>query len=134
MRDRVRCFLHIPIGFGKAMTSNLQKLESAQAGPEDFFVLADECSLWRTELYFDVLPDRADELAGSGATVETLSGTFRSQVFDGPYKDAGRWRQQLESSLAQEGCTVEKTYAFYTTCPKCAKAYGHNYVVLFGKV
>ncbi|MHB8097656.1 MAG: hydrolase [Erysipelotrichaceae bacterium] len=25
-------------------------------------------------------------------------------------------------------------FVFYTTCPNCAKVYGHNYVVLFGKL
>ncbi len=25
-------------------------------------------------------------------------------------------------------------YFFYTTCPKCAKAYGKHYVVLFAQV
>ena len=29
---------------------------------------------------------------------------------------------------------LKKMYFFYTTCPKCAKVYGKNYVVLFAKV
>lgn len=28
----------------------------------------------------------------------------------------------------------EKYYFHYTSCPKCAKIYGHNYVVAFAKV
>lgn len=29
---------------------------------------------------------------------------------------------------------IQKLYFFYTTCPKCAKKHGKNYVVLFAQV
>jgi hypothetical protein len=29
---------------------------------------------------------------------------------------------------------LKKLYFFYTTCPKCAKYYGKNYVVLLAQV
>ena len=29
---------------------------------------------------------------------------------------------------------INKLFYFYTTCPKCAKTYGKNYVVLFAQV
>jgi hypothetical protein len=29
---------------------------------------------------------------------------------------------------------IKKMYFSYTTCPKCAKAYGKNYVVLFAQI
>jgi hypothetical protein len=69
-----------------------------------------------------------------GAEIETLSGTFRTEVFDGPYMDAGRWRKQLATTLAAEGHEAQDIYAFYTTWPRCAKVYGHNYVVLLARV
>lgn len=40
----------------------------------------------------------------------------------------------LLGGMAGKGRTLEKLYFGYTTCPKCAKAYGKNYVVLFAKV
>jgi len=130
--------LHIPIGFGKAMTRSLGVLEKADALTEDNLVLADECSLWKTELYFAVGQDKEGQrervAASEGAQVETLSGTFRTQVFDGHYKEAESWRKQMSETLAAEGQTAQTIYAFYTTCPRCAKAYGHNYVVLLARV
>jgi hypothetical protein len=32
------------------------------------------------------------------------------------------------------GRKVRRMYFFYTTCPKCAKKYGKNYVVIFAQV
>lgn len=40
----------------------------------------------------------------------------------------------MQGHVAAKGRTLEKLYFGYTTCPKCAKAYGKNYVVLFAKV
>jgi len=45
-----------------------------------------------------------------------------------PRFDPGPWDDK-EVVLA-----MEKLFFFYTTCPKCAKAYGKNYVVLLAKV
>jgi hypothetical protein len=58
----------------------------------------------------------------------------RTQVFDCPYKDAGRRRTELTATPAAEGRGAQKVYAFYTTCPRCAQSYGHNYVVLPARV
>ncbi len=44
-----------------------------------------------------------------------MSEKYFSKVYDGPYKDTGKW------------CM------WYTTCPKCVKKYGKNYVVIIGK-
>lgn len=32
------------------------------------------------------------------------------------------------------GCELRKLYFFYATCPKYAKHFGQNHVVLFGQV
>jgi hypothetical protein len=47
---------------------------------------------------------------------------------------APKWAQQMSDHVAARGRSLEKLYFGYTTCPKCAKAYGKNYVVLFAKV
>jgi hypothetical protein len=63
-----------------------------------------------------------------------VSGTFLTKVFEGPFRSAPRWVEQLRDYVATRGMKLEKLYFGYTTCPKCAKAYGKNYVVLFAKV
>ena len=34
----------------------------------------------------------------------------------------------------KKGKVAKQLLFYYTTCPKCAKAYGKNYVVLFAQV
>ncbi|NYT04613.1 MAG: hypothetical protein GKC00_07910 [Candidatus Methanofastidiosa archaeon] len=63
-----------------------------------------------------------------------LSGTFISKVFDGPYKDVPKWIKEMDRYLENKGKKAKKYYFYFTTCPKCAEYYGHNYVVTFAEV
>lgn len=63
-----------------------------------------------------------------------LTGTYVTKVFEGPYRDAGRWVQEMESYVNSTGQQLRRLFFFYTTCPKCAKAYGKNYVVAFAEI
>ena len=63
-----------------------------------------------------------------------ISGTFLTKVFEGPYKDAGKWYKQMDEFVKSKGKEPQKIYSYYTTCPKCAKTYGKNYTVLVAKV
>ena len=40
----------------------------------------------------------------------------------------------MKDYVASKQKEVQKLYFFYTTCPKCAKVYGKNYVVLLAQV
>ena len=64
----------------------------------------------------------------------SLSGTFLTKVFEGPYSDARRWAKEMTALVAARGRQLEKLYFAYTTCPACAKAYGKNYVIGFAQV
>jgi hypothetical protein len=63
-----------------------------------------------------------------------LSGTFLTRVFEGPYKDMGKWAAQMKDSVYAKDRELEKLYFGYVLCPACAKAYGKNYAVAFAKV
>ncbi len=69
-----------------------------------------------------------------GARMTRLSGTFLTKVFEGPYRDAGRWVREMETFVRDRGRQMEKVYFFYATCPKCAKRFGKNQVVLVAQV
>jgi hypothetical protein len=69
-----------------------------------------------------------------GAKMVRLSGTYLTRVFDGPYRDAPKWLKQTEHYLEGQNKKASNYYFYYTTCPKCAKKYGHNYVVVFAQV
>jgi hypothetical protein len=40
----------------------------------------------------------------------------------------------MKVHVASKQKAMQKLYFFYTTCPKCAKAYGKNYVVLLAQI
>ena len=69
-----------------------------------------------------------------GAKMVSLSGTFMSKVFEGPYREIGHWVEAMKTWLQSEGKHFDKLYFYYTTCPKCAKKYGKNYVVLLAQI
>lgn len=124
VKDHVRSFLHIPLNFGKVMTRNMEKISSAQALVPEPLLLSDEKSLWGADVYIAVTKDIPD------SQMARLSGRFLTKVFEGPYKNIGNWIKEMEAYVDSNGKTTRKLYFFYTTCPKCAKFYGKNYVVL----
>lgn len=64
-----------------------------------------------------------------GEETTSLSGDFITAVFEGPYRKAGDWYRDMQDKVRARGHTPAEVYFFYTTCPKCAKAYGENPVV-----
>ncbi len=128
MKDRVRSFLHIPLNFGAVMRRNVAAIEAAGAKPETMVVLSDENSLWGADVYLEVAKDVP------GASMATISGTFLSRVFEGPYRDIRKWIEDMKALVRGQGKDLRKLYFFYTTCPKCAKKYGKNYVVILARV
>lgn len=128
VKDQVTSFLHIPLNFGKKVVKNLALIEKAGAKSPYQMMLTDEKSLWASDLYIDV----AKEVPG--AQMATLSGTFLTKVFEGPYQNAGKWAVEMQEYVKGKGKELKKLYFSYTTCPKCAKAYGKNYVVLFAQI
>ncbi len=126
--DRVLCLLHIPLNFGRVVVRNMEKIKAAGALAPEPLMLADHVSPWRIELYIAA----AKEVPGCQMTA--ISGTFLSKVFEGPYKDAGKWCAQMREFVTARGRQPGKLYHFYTTCPRCAKFYGKNYTVLLAEV
>jgi hypothetical protein len=64
----------------------------------------------------------------------SLSGKFISKVYEGPFKETGNWHKHFAGWCAEKGYKPVKTYLWYTTCPKCAKKYGKNYMVLVAEI
>ncbi|HAK95523.1 MAG TPA: hypothetical protein DCM87_11080 [Planctomycetes bacterium] len=128
LADRVRSFLHIPLNFGGVMRRSMAAIQAAGAVSEEAIVLSDENSLWGADVYIAVSKDVP------GARMATISGTFLAKVFEGPYSRIRTWINEMQRFVAGRGKTVRKLYFYYTTCPKCAKKYGRNYVVLLAQV
>jgi hypothetical protein len=128
VKDHVASFCHIPLNMGRKIMKNLALIEKANAQPPYQLMLTDEKSLWGSDIYIDVSKEVP------GAQMAALSGTFLTKVFEGPYKSAGKWAKEMSEYVKAKNKTLKKFYFSYTTCPKCAKAYGKNYVVLFAQV
>ena len=69
-----------------------------------------------------------------GAQMARISGTFLTRVFEGPFANVRKWVQEMKTYVASQKKEIQKLYFFYTTCPKCAKYYGKNYVVLLAQI
>ncbi len=129
LKDRVRCLFYMPLNFGGVMVRNMARIEQAGAfTPEAPVVLSDHTSKWNMDLYIEV----SKEIPGV-ANVR-LSGSFLSKVFEGPYRNTGQWCKQTAEWVKAQGKTIKRHLMYYTTCPKCAKHYGKNYVVILAEV
>lgn len=128
VKDRVRSFLHIPLNFGKVMKRNMARIEAAGGCSEDNIVVSDENSLWGADVYIAVTKEIPQ------AQMAKLSGTFLCRVFEGPYSQIRNWIKEMPGFVKAKGKEMKTMLFYYTTCPKCAKEYGKNYVVILAQV
>ena len=115
---------------GSVMKRIQEKIQAADAAPpaDEWMVLSHDTSVWKSNLFASVTKEVP------GAENVTISGTFLTKVFVGPYKDAGGWYKSLNEYVQAKGKETMKIYFFYTTCPKCANHYGKNYTIGFAQV
>jgi hypothetical protein len=118
----------MPINFGKVMIRLNEKVKKAGATMPDWVCLSDHTSKWNMDVYLAVDKEVPD------AENISLSGKFLSKVYEGNFKETGKWCKDFESYAAGKNLKIKKLYMWYTTCPKCAKKYGKNYVAIVAQV
>ena len=128
VKDHVKSFFHIPMNYGAVMTRNMEKIAKAGSLAAVPFMLSDEKSMWGADIYIEVSKDVP------ASQMVRLSGTFLTKVFEGPYKNIRTWINQMKDFVTSKNKEMKNLYFFYTTCPKCAKYYGKNYVVLVAQL
>ena len=129
VKAKTKSIFHIPLNMGSVFPKTFSAIEKANArNDDDFIVLSYDPSSWTGEHYFSVNKDV------SGQEMVHLSGDFLTKVFEGPYKDAPKMEKEMEEFVKSKGKNVKKTYFFYTSCPKCAKFYGKNYMVAVSEI
>ena len=131
VKDRVMCFFHIPLNFGYKVVKNMKLIDKANAKSKYQMMLTDSTSLFGMDIYIAV-KEKAKKI--KGAKIAFISGTFLTKVFEGPYSNTGKWAKEMENYVKRKKKKMKKLYFSYTTCPRCAKIYGKNYVVLFAKI
>ena len=119
---------HVPLNMENVFARTWKAIEEAHASSGSFLVLSHDDSAWHAEHLFAVDRDVP------GAEMVRLSGTFLTKVFEGPYSAVGRWSEEMEAEVKARGRRLDALYFFYTTCPRCAKVYGKNYVVGVARV
>ena len=128
IKDKVFTFLHMPVNFRSVMKRLDEKVRETGASMPNFLCLSEHTSKWNMDVYLAV--DRQIQDANN----VTLSGRFLGKVYEGPFKNTGKWCKDFESYAKNKGLSVRKWYMWYTTCPKCVRKYGKNYIVIIGEV
>ena len=124
LRAETSSAMHVPLNMERVFERVHGKMVAAGAyDPANCIVLSRDLSPWRAEHLFSV----AAEVPGE-ETVR-LTGDYITKVFEGPYRNAKDWHAEMATAAREKGAKRDEVYFFYTTCPKCAKAYGKNYVV-----
>ncbi len=128
IKGKVFTLFFMPVNFGSVIVKLMAKVKDAGAGTPENLCLSDHTSKWNMDLYLAVDKEipRAENVV--------LSGRFFSKVYEGDFKETGKWCRDFENIAKERGMKIEKWYMWYTTCPKCAKKYGKNYTVVIGKI
>ena len=117
----------MPINFGAVMKRLNACVEKAGATMPEWLCLSDHTSKWNMNLYLAV-----DKEIPQANNIK-LSGNFYSRVYEGNFNETGKWSADFEVQAKIKGVKIDKMYMWYTTCPKCAKKYGKNSVVIIAK-
>ena len=128
VKKKVISFFHIPLNFGTVIKNIHKEIEEAKAGTKIPIVLSDEKSPFYSNVYVSTKKAISKELD------VRVSGKFMTKVFEGPYKNMGKWTKEMNEYVKQHGRVVKQMYYYFTTCPECAKTYGKNYIVLFAEI
>lgn len=124
---KVFTIFYMPLNFGSVITRLVNKASASGTDVSCSICLSDHTSAWNMDIYVEV------DKAVPGVDNVTISGNFLSKVYEGDFKDTGKWCQDFTDYLKSKGKEYSKMYMWYTTCPVCAKKYGKNYTVIFGK-
>lgn len=126
VKAKVFTLFFMPINFGPVISKLMQKIGKNIS--KDMLSLSDHTSKWNMDIYVAV------EKEIEGVENVTLSGKYLSKVYEGDFKDTGKWCEDYKKYAETKKMKIKKWYMWYTTCPKCAKKYGKNYVVIINEV
>jgi len=133
IRETMRTFFHIPFppSIGKKVTKMHELAQKAGATIPDLtdaLILFRDPSAFRSEIYYAVTKEV------DGANNTTVTGSFVTSVYDGPFNKVPVFIKEMGKFLEERGQTAKDYYVHYAYCPKCAKKYNHNYMIIFALV
>lgn len=123
---------HVPLPgtYPKAIQRMWKRAQDAGVAPKpnEFLLLTQDPTAFKSELYMSVTGEVP------GGTNVKFTGTFYSKVFEGRYSDIRKFIHQMEQSLDANRMFAKKHYIYFPYCPKCARKYGHNYIVVVSEL
>ena len=128
VKASVFTMFYMPVNFGQVMRKLDNAVSAAGATIPDWLCLSDHTSKWNMDVYLAV------DKEITGLQNVTLSGNFFCKVYEGSFSDTKKWCDDFQKSADTKGLKIDKWYMWYTTCPKCAKKYGKNYVAVVAKI
>ncbi|MDD4352423.1 MAG: hypothetical protein PHU71_05645 [Candidatus Gracilibacteria bacterium] len=131
--ETIPTLFHIPFPpmIGRKITKMWKQAEQAGQTEQDkteTLVLFTDPSPFKSEIYLSVTGE-----VPQGKNV-TLSGTFATRFFDGPYNAIPKFMKEMDAYLSKQGKKAKRYLVHYAYCPKCAKEAGQNYMILFAEV
>jgi hypothetical protein len=133
IKESMPTLFHIP--FPWVMNSKIIKLFKIATDQKKILKKSDEVlllfhdpSAFRSDIYLSV------KKTVKGARNISMSTTLFSRVFAGPYGAVPKFIKQMNEYLSKNNMTAKDYYIHYAYCPKCAKKYGNNYMILFAEI
>jgi len=136
IKETIPTFFHIPFPpmIGSRIAKMCKLIEKSKAKfqkKEDVLVLFRDTSAFKSEIYISVIGKILN------ANNVNISGKFMTKTFDGEYNAVPKFVKHMNKYLKEKGKKIPKHsdyYIHYAYCPKCAKKYGHNAMILFARI
>lgn len=128
VKDKVFSFFHIPLNIKSVITENIKRLQEQKAFDPTGIILTDDHSAFYMNVYI------AAKKPIKKAYDVKVSATFISKVFEGPNSKLKKFQKEMEAYVKEKGKEVKHFYVYHPYCPKCAKKYGTNYIVLLAEI
>lgn len=133
LKETIPTFFHMPFPpmIGKKIVKMMKIAEREKAIDKDkqnVLVLFHDPSAFKSEIYLSITKNISNE------NVSKISGTFVSKVFDGAFNAVPKFIKEMDGYLKKQNKKAKDYYVHYAYCPKCAKKYGHNYMILFAEI
>ncbi len=128
LMDHVFILFRKPLNIERVMKRLDSKVRNAGAHVLGSMCLTDRTSKRNMNLYLAV------DKEVPGVKNISLTGKFYSKVYEGQIYDTKEWSDDYKLLMRAKGLTIKKWFMWYITCPKCAKEYGKNYVVIICEV
>lgn len=134
--ETIPTLFHIPLPpmIGKKITKMWEianKAKKVSKKKDEVLVLFRDPSAFKSNIYISVTGKV------NGANNVKISGTFIARIYDGGYNSIPKFVKDMNNYLEKKGHKIPKDsdyYIHYAYCPKCAKKFGNNYMILFARV